>query len=168
MFDARRLDQFTLLAIVMLTAVAASASPALAQDALSIAVTGTLPHTCNASVPGDQTIDPGSSQPQPIGTAGFECNFVGSPTIRFWSEGAGLLKAPAAPSNGNVAQVLPYQFTYDGTQLGQLTDSSETAMPITRTAAAGASKLGEASIQILTAAIVAGTYSDTIYLGITP
>lgn len=139
-----------------------------AQDAMSIQVSGTLSATCSATVPGDQTINPASNQPQSIGTTGLQCNFAGIPTLRFWSTGSGKLVAASSPANGNVAQSLPYQLIYDGTVVGQLTGNSGSALPINRSVSPGTQRQGTVSIQIGTPASVAGTYTDTIFLAVAP
>jgi hypothetical protein len=145
------------------------AGHAAAGSEAQVHISSTLVQVCSVTAPGPQTIDPASTGVQATGSVSYQCNFVGSPTLRLWSQNGGLLVSPAAPQNGAVAQSRAYNFTFDGVALGQLTSTAATAAPNVRaTVASNTAQFAATSIQLSTAAVVAGGYSDILFVDITP
>jgi len=154
--------------LLVASAVAAPA-PALAGDHKDILITTTLARTCGVTAPGDQTIDPSSLAVQPVGSVSYRCNFVGGATLRLWSQNGGQIISPASPSNGGAPQSRIYSTVFDGAALGQLTNAADTSAQTVRAiAAANTDQSGAASIQLSSAAVIAGAYLDTIFVDITP
>jgi hypothetical protein len=150
-------------------AVTLLSTPAFAAGQAQYQITGILAQTCSVSAPVNQTIDPTSLAVQATGSISYQCDFIGDASLRLWSQNGGLITSPAAPQNGNAIQSRVYDLTFDGTPLGQLTNASATAASNVRAiTAANTTQLGATSIQLASAANVAGSYSDTIFVDITP
>lgn len=151
-------------------AVAALAGiPAYAADTGSIQISGTLSPSCAITAPPATTFNPALTTQQPVGSAAYQCNFIGTATLKFWSTYGGQAVMPAGPGNGNVAQMRVYAFEFDGSNLGQIGNNAATAASASRSiSAANTSQSGAMTISLASAASVAGTYSDTIFMSIAP
>jgi hypothetical protein len=148
---------------------ALGAGQALAADQTQYQVTGSLAQTCAVTAPPNQTINPASTAVQAIGSPSYVCNFAGNATLRFWTQNGGAILSPAAAGNNNIAQSRPYSFVFDGTALGQLTNASNTATGVVRAILTpNAAQSGPATMQLANPAVIAGTYSDTIFISIAP
>lgn len=136
---------------------------------VTLRVSGVLEKACSADVPGDQAISLSTTAPQELGTISYQCNFVGSPSVRLWSVNGGTLVAQASANNGSTTQQLAYSVTLGNDDLGSLTAASASARAITRTLETpGVSQVEAVTMRLSQAAAVAGVYSDSIYLSITP
>jgi hypothetical protein len=155
--------------MILLVAAAAAAAPALAANQGSTAISGSLAQTCSVTAPANQTFDPASTASQSVGSPSYQCNFIGNASLRFWSQNGGAVIAPAGPGNGNLAQSRPFTFSFDGTSLGQLGNSAGAALPVSRPiSVANVQQTGPASIQLASPAMIAGTYSDVLFVSIAP
>jgi hypothetical protein len=155
----------------LLTAGAVLASPgaAIAAGQATTHISGSLPQTCGVTAPANQIFDPASIGVQPIGSATYQCNFSGTANLRFWTQNSGAAIAPAGSSNNNVAQSQVYNFTFDGTSLGRLSNAAGSAAAVVRPIVSpNVGQSGAASIQLTSPATIAGTYADTIFVSIAP
>lgn len=152
-----------------LAAGALGAGQALAEDQAQYQITASLAQICSVTPPGNQTINPASTAVQSIGSVTYVCNFAGNATLRFWTQNGGSIVSPAAAGNGNVAQLRGYNFVFDGTALGQLTDAANTATGVVRAILTpNAAQSGATTVQLASIATLAGTYNDTVFINITP
>lgn len=132
-------------------------------------ITGKLDQMCMVTPPGDQTFNPTVTTAQSVGSPSYQCNFTGSAKLSFWSQNGGQVISPASSNNGNVAQAKAYSFSFDGNNLGQLPAAANSTAVVTRSVLApNTAQTGPATIQLTTAATIAGTYTDTIYVSIAP
>ena len=144
------------------------ASPAFAAGQTQTIVTGTLEQSCTVSAPATQTFNPASTALQQVGTVSYQCNFVGNASLRMWSQNGGTVIAPASAANGNTAQSRTYGTIFDGTALAQLPNAATGPAIVRAVTAANTAQTGTTSIQLSSAATVAGTYTDTIFVSIAP
>ena len=150
-------------------AAALSAAPTVAAGSGSTQVTGSLAPSCNIVAPPAATFDPSLTSQQSIGSARYRCNFTGATTLAFWSQNGGSVVMSASSQNGNVVQSRAFSLLFDGTALGVVSNSSASASVASRNVTAvGVEQLGELKIQLATAANVAGSYADTIFMSINP
>jgi len=153
----------------IVVAAAFAAAPANAADQAATQISGSLPQTCAVTAPANQSFDPASTAVQAIGSPSYQCNFIGGASLRFWTLNGGLAISPAGPNNGNVAQSRAYNFNFDGTNLGQLGNADGSAVPVVRAISLpNTVQVGIASMQLGSAATIAGTYTDTIFVSIAP
>jgi hypothetical protein len=155
--------------LIALVAAATAATPALAANQSSTMISGSLAQTCSVTAPANQNFDPASTASQSVGSPSYQCNFIGNANLRFWSQNGGAVIAPAGPGNGNAAQSRQFTFSFDGTSLGQLGNSSGAAAVVSRPiSAANVQQSGPSSIQLASPALIAGTYSDVLFVSIAP
>lgn len=143
------------------------AGAALAADSRSTLVFGTVLENCTVTAPPSSTISVVSTDTQPIGDFSYTCNFIGpSAAIRFWSENGGALFNPE--SGG---QTLPYRFNWQGLVAdADLTNDEATATIVSVNPGAPVNAITSlaASLALDTPATVAGVFSDTIFISISP
>lgn len=155
----------------LVLAAALAASPAAAAGTGSTQITGVLPPSCSITAPGAQTFNPALTSVQGIGSVAYQCNFASSgATIKFWSANGGKAVMPAGAANGNVAQELGYSLQFGGNAVGALTSAEASTLAIA-TPTMNAANVGQSSslaMQLSTAASIAGTYSDVIWMSINP
>jgi len=148
---------------------AAAAAPAAAAGTGSTQITGVLSPSCVITAPPAAIFDPALTTQQSVGSATYQCNFIGLAELKFWSTNGGQVVMPAGPANGNVAQKRVYALDFDGSNLGQVGDTSATAAVTSRSiSVSNTDQSGQLKIQLASAANVAGTYSDTIFMSIAP
>lgn len=144
-------------------------SAAVASGTKQTMITGKLEQMCSVTAPGDQTFDPTKTTTQSVGSPSYQCNFTGSAKLSFWSQNSGQVIAPASTSNGNVPQSKAYTFSFAGSNIGQLPAAANASAVVNRAVTAPNTPQSDpATIQLTTAATIAGTYTDTIYVSIAP
>lgn len=137
--------------------------------AAAIVVTGTLDKTCSAQIPAAQTVSLTSTDPQPVGAVAITCNYLGTLALRLWSLNGGALVSPASAENGNVDQRLTYTVTLGEVDIGQPPSSAALASSLTRPSEApGVAQIDTVTLRLARVSSVAGVYTDTLSLSVTP
>lgn len=151
-------------------AVAAMAStPALAEGQGSTLVSGSLAPSCSITAPSAQTFNPAGAGKQDIGSVSYKCNFAGNgAAIKFWSENGGKVVMPASGANNNVAQSRNYTLYFETAPVPALGTSAPATGQNVSMQTPNAAQGGALQMELESAANVAGTYSDTIYMSIAP
>ena len=143
------------------------AAPALAAGSGSTLVFGTVLENCTVTAPPPSTVSVVSTDVQPIGDFSYSCNFIGpSASIRFWSTNGGALFNPE--SGG---EQLPYAFSWQGVvSNADLTPEETSAAVISVNPGAPSNSVSvlAASIALQQTATIAGVFSDTIFISISP
>ena len=150
----------------LIAATAAStmfAAPAFAQDSEDIILSGTLAKDCGISAFVDgpfNALDLTSTAVQGKESVSINCNYGGSASVRFESANAGSLNSG---SNS-----VDYDFFLSGSPfsggVSLATPQTWNGFPAT----AGTDQSRSMSVQLASAATVAGTYTDTITATVTP
>jgi hypothetical protein len=144
------------------------ASPALAAGQTQTIITGTLEQSCTVAAPANQTFNPASTALQQVGTVTYQCNFAGNASLKMWSQNGGQVTSPASAANNNTVQSRTYGTIFDGTPLAQLPNAATGPAIVRTVTTANTAQTGVTSIQLSSAATIAGTYTDTIFVSIAP
>lgn len=146
-----------------LAAMAISASPAMAQTSVDIPLSGVLPKACTISAFLDgpfDALDMASTSVQGGESLSVNCNYGGSASVQFSSANAGAMVSGA--------NSVPYNLIVSGSPfsggVSLATPQTWAGFPAT----ANTNQTRSLSVQLTTAASVAGTYTDTITASVTP